>query len=119
MGFTESFLLAAEGWLLSWVVAATPGGRLVWAWLLIVAGRRWHRFAAAVAGRPAGMRYGASRSAFADIWHGRWSGTFATAGAFGALMMLAGPLCWSWPARGIYQSLKPYSVHGTDGGLNQ
>ena len=88
----ETFILAAEGWLLSWVVAATPGGRaLSWAWLLIVAVAAGLALLAAVGwqARGDGLWLPTGRNLPA-AWLGCWSGTLPLPGAFGALMLLAG-----------------------------
>ncbi len=88
----ESFILAAEGWLLSWVVAATPGSRaLSWAWLLIVAVAAGVALLAAIGWQASvdGMWLPAGRR-LPEEWMGRWSGTLPLPGAFGALMLLAG-----------------------------
>jgi hypothetical protein len=88
----ESFILAVEGWLLSWVVAATPGGRsLSWAWLLIVAVAAGLALLAAVGWQASGdgLWLPTGRS-LPEEWVGRWSGSLPLPGAFGALMLLAG-----------------------------
>jgi hypothetical protein len=88
----ETFLLAAQAWLLCWVVAATPGGRGVsWAWLLAVAAVAGVTFVVAVGwqrgDRALWLPLGRE---LPEDWSGRWTGTLPTPGAFGGLMVLAG-----------------------------
>ncbi len=88
------FFLAAEAWLLCWIVAATPGGRaLSWAWLLVVVMAAGLALAAAVGwqARRSGLWLPMERQLPA-MWRGDWSGTLPSPAAFGVLMLLAGPV---------------------------
>jgi len=91
MGFTGILFFWREGWLLSWVVAATPGGAaFVLGMAVDCRGRRLASLCSPPwAGRPAGMALWlpAGRH-LPDIWHGRWSGNLATAGSLLGAMML-------------------------------
>lgn len=87
----ETFYLAAQAWLVCWMVAATPGGRAFsWAWLLLVAGVALAGMLTAVCWQRGtdALWLPMGRSLPAE-WSGRWSGTLALPGAFGALMVLA------------------------------
>jgi hypothetical protein len=88
----DTFFLAAQAWLLCWVVAATPGGRVIsWAWLIVVAVVAAGAYVMAVGWQrgdnslwlPLGRE-------LPETWAGRWTGTLPTPGAFGGLMVLAG-----------------------------
>lgn len=89
----QNFILGGEAWLLCWVVASSPGTRaLSWAWLMVLVAGAVLALTTAIAcqasvdGRwlPVGRRLPVE-------WLGRWSGTLPLPGAFGALMLLAGP----------------------------
>ena len=97
----QTFYLAAEAWLVCWVVAATPGGRaLSWAWLMVVVGAAGLALVAALGwhGLAGGLWLPMGRQLPA-VWRGHWSGTLPSPAAFGALMLLAGPtllvMAWS------------------------
>jgi hypothetical protein len=88
------FFLAAEAWLLCWVVAVTPGGRaLSWGWLLVVVLAAGLSLIAAVGwqARGSGLWLPMERQLPA-VWQGHWSGTLPAPAAFGMLMLLAGPV---------------------------
>jgi hypothetical protein len=93
--------MAAEAWLLCWVVAATPGGRaLSWAWLMVVVGAAGLALVAAVGWQaPGGGLWLPLGRQLPALWRGHWSGTLPSPAAFGALMLLAGPallvMAWS------------------------
>jgi hypothetical protein len=89
----QTFVLGMEAWLLCWVVAASPGTRsLSWAWLMVLVAGAVLALTTAIACQatvdglwlPVGRRLPVE-------WLGRWSGTLPLPGAFGALMLLAGP----------------------------
>lgn len=89
----QIFVLGIEAWLLCWVVAASPGTRsLSWAWLMVLVAGAVLALTTAIACQtkvdglwlPVGRRLPVE-------WLGRWSGTLPLPGAFGALMVLAGP----------------------------
>jgi len=84
----DTFILAAEGWILSWIVAATPGGRaLSWAWLLVVAVAAGLALLSAVGWQASGdgLWLPTGRS-LPLVWLGRCSGTLPLPGAFGVLL---------------------------------
>ncbi len=89
----ETFALAAEAWLLAWVVAATPGTRaLSWAWMMVVVAAGALALVAAVGFQANGNGvWLPSGRELPPEWLGRWSGTLPLPGAFGSLMVLAGP----------------------------
>jgi hypothetical protein len=91
----ETFFLAVQAWLLCWVVAATPGGRVLsWAWLLTVGAVAALAFVFAVVWQRGGNALWLPLGReLPEAWAGRWSGTLPTPGAFGGLMILgAAPL---------------------------
>ncbi|HVU37114.1 MAG TPA: hypothetical protein VHC95_02160 [Opitutales bacterium] len=88
-----NFTVIAEGWLLCWVVAATPGAKAMsWAWLMVLAAGATLALAAAVIHQSThgGLWLPTGRK-LPPEWLGRMSGTLPLPGAFGALMLLAGP----------------------------
>ena len=91
----ETFFLAVQAWLLCWVVAATPGGRVLsWAWLLVLGAVASLAFVTAAAmQRGSHILWLPLGRVLPEAWAGRWTGTLPTPGAFGGLMVLAaGPL---------------------------
>lgn len=101
MQSSQTFFLAAEAWLLCWVVAATPGGRaLSWAWLMVVVVAAGLALIAAVGWQaPSGGWWLPLERQLPALWRGCWSGTLPAPAAFGVLMLLAGPvllvMAWS------------------------
>ncbi len=88
----QTFFLAAQAWLLAWVVAATPGERsLSWAWLIVVGVAAAMALVAAVAWQHGGesLWLPLERELPAE-WMGRWSGTLPTPAALGGLLVLGG-----------------------------
>jgi len=88
----ETFYLAAEAWLLCWVVAASPGGRAFsWAWLMVVVAAASLALVAATGWQSSVMsRWLPLERRLPSEWAGHWSGTLPLPAAFGALLVLAG-----------------------------